>query len=186
MWDWSIKSPDRKIPEKKEQVNAYEDGLDRNLYEYASTTELSSEQIKQNVIKLLHIYKLNKMQLLPRPYAPKTWEEMHHIFNNYQRKRSAFLKMIGYGETKNLEKIGLSGQDIDLLKKGIAPENYNTHLKIPFDFGGDNDFENFSLVRTHHTHSNIHRVIDYQIANGFLLKEKYIYLPYFEGRFYYD
>ncbi len=186
MWDWSIKSAGRKIPEKKEQVNSYENGFDLNLYEYASDTNISTEQIKLDIIKLLHIYKLDNMQLIPQRYAPKTWEEMHLIFNEYQHKRSAFLKMVGYGDSMELEKIGLSPKDIDLLKKGIAPENYNTHLKIPFDFGGNCEFDNFSLIRTHHIHSNIHRVIDYQIANGFLLKEKFIYLPYFEGKFYYD
>lgn len=186
MWDWSIKSSDRKIPEKKEQVNSYENGFDINLYENPTENNLSSEQIKQEVLKLLHIYKLDKMQILTQAYAPKTWEEMHLIFAEYQRKRAAFLKMISYGDKDELERMGLSFQDIELLKRGIAPENYNTHLKIPFDFGGNTDFENFSLIRTHHTHSNIHRIIDYQIANGFLLKEKFIYLPYFEGRFYYD
>ena len=186
MWDWSIKSEGRKIPQKKEQAESYENGLGLALYELAAENSLSSEQIRQDVMHLLRIYKLDNMQLLPQHYAPKTWEEMHLIFAEYQRKRSAFLKMIGYANVSELEKMGLSWQDIELLKKGIAPENYNTHLKIPFDFGGNTDFENFSLIRTHHTHSNIHRVIDYQIANGFLLKEKFIYLPYFEGRFYYD
>ncbi len=186
MWDWSIKSEGRKIPDKKEPVNSYESGSALNLYDDASRQNLSSAQIKQDIIQLLHIYKLDKMQLLTPHYAPKTWEEMHHIFNEYQRKRSAFLKMVGYGDKEELEAVGLSFSDIELLKRGIAPENYNTHLKIPFDFGGDTEFENFSLIRTHHTHSNIHRMIDYQIANGFLLKEKFIYLPYFEGRFYYD
>ena len=186
MWDWSIKSSGRKIPEKKEQVNSYDSGVNVNLYENASEQNLSSTQMKLDVEQLLHTYKLSKMQLRIVHYAPKTWEEMRHIFNEYQRKRSAFLKMVGYGDKDELEAIGLSPSDIELLKKGIAPENYNTHLKIPFDFGGDTDFENFSLLRTHHIHSNIHRVIDYQIANGFLLKEKFIYLPYFDGRFYYD
>lgn len=186
MWDWSIKSEGRKIPLKKEHVNSYDIGLNTDLYEHTSETNLSAEQLKQDILKLLHIYKLEKMQLQPQQYAPKTWEEMHFIFNEYQRKRSAFLKMVGYGDKEELIAIGLSTQDIELLKKGIAPENYNTHLKIPFDFGGNCDFENFSLIRTHHIHSNIHRIIDYQIANGFLRKEKFIYLPYFEGRFYYD
>lgn len=184
MWDWSIKSEGRQIPLKKEQVNSYDHGFDISLYEDASEINLSAEQIKQNVIKLLHIYKLDNMQLKEQAYAPKTWEEMHNIFTEYQRKRSAFLKMAGYSSPSELEKMGLSPQDINLLKKGIAPENFNTHLKIPFDFGGKNDFENFSLIKTHHVHSNIHRIIDYQIANGFLLREKFIYLPYFEGRFY--
>ena len=186
MWDWSIKSANNQIPEKKEQVNAYENGLDLNLYEHASEHDLSTEQIEQNVQRLLKIYKLNHLKIIKQPYAPKTWEEMHRIFNEYQRKRFSFLKMVGYGDKAELAKLGLSEPDIDLLKRGIAPENYNTHLKIPFDFGGDTEFENFNLIRTHHTHSNIHRVIDYQIANGFLLKEKFIYLPYFEGRFCYD
>ena len=186
MWDWSIKSMGRKIPLKKEQLQSYDNGLGDGLCEDFINTSLSIDQMEADVSKLMHIYKLDNMQLQQQEYAPKTWEEMRHIFNQYQRNRTAFLKMIGYSKQNELEKMGLSFYDVELLKKGIAPENFNTHLKIPFDFGGGTDFENFSLIKTHHTHSNIHRVIDFQISKGFLLKEKFIFLPFFEGNFYYD
>lgn len=184
MWDWSIKSEAGKVPEKKTPVNSYKKGI--NPVEDSEHIIPPQANIKAQTEQLLHTYRLDNMQLIKQPYAPKTWEEMHDIFNKYQRNRTAFLKMCGYNKQAELLDAGFQAEDIELLKKGIAPENYNTHLKIPFDFGGGTDFENFSLIRTHHTHSNIHRIIDYQISSGFLLKEKFIYLPSFDGAFYHE
>lgn len=196
MWDWSNQPLQKKASHSASLASVYDDiNLEQHPHTPLPTSYhpqqpldniRSFEQIEPQVEYLLKKYNLENMQLIAREYTPQTWEEMYNIFADYQRARTAFLKLIAYANLKDLILLGLNEEDISLLKNGITPENYNTHLKIPFDFGGDLSFNNFGFVRTHHAHSNIHRILDMQIAGGFLLKYKKIYIPYFEGKFYYD
>lgn len=196
MWDWSNQPLTKKAPHNSSLINVYEDiNLDRQSHmslptSYSSHPTQESadnfEQMYSHVSYLLKKYNIDDMQLIPKNYTPQTWEDMYNIYTDYQRARTAFLKMIAYSNLKDLIRLGLDDMDISQLKNGITPENYNTHLKIPFDFGGDLSFANFGFIRTHHAHSNIHRILDMQIANGFLIKYKKIYIPYFEGKFYND
>lgn len=188
MWDWSIKARGRMIPEKKQETEF----LCQNTFptenslspEHKNFCLLSDEECLQEVQKLLQKYKLWDLQLKKQYYAPKTMEEMSLIFSDYQKKRTSFIKLCGHLLKENKSLTEISEEDIETLQKGIVPENYNTHLKIPFDFGGNTEFENFSLIKTHHTHSDIHRIIDFQISKGILQQRKFIYLPFFEGKFY--
>lgn len=200
MWEWSNQTPKNKMQEATSLLDAYDDltsvtplsGISHQFSAVSSPEKNIEDSVPgleemQNLLqKKIEKYNLRNMQLIKKDYSPQTWQEMYSIFNEYQRTRNAFLKLIGYSNAKECERLGLSQYDIELLKDNIAPENYNTHLKIPFDFGGNLSLSNFSLVKTHHTHSNLHRIMDMQIAGGFLLKHKKIFIPWFEGKFYYD
>ena len=107
-------------------------------------------------------------------------------YSAYQSLRSRFFKLIGYADAEDCRYAGLNDNDIACLREGFAPENYNIHLKVPADFGGSLDFDNFSLIQTRPHHAGIHRIIDMQIENNFLRLHKKIFLPWFEGKFYYD
>lgn len=193
MWDWSNQPIQKKTPDNGSLTTAYEEiNLKRPPQIpafYRPNTDIedySIDEMRDYIHALLTKYGLNNMHLILKDYTSQSWKEMYGIFNNYQRARTAFLKLISYSEVKNLIKLGLDENEISRLKEGITPENFNTHIKIPFDFGGTLDFSNFSFIRTHHTHSNIHRILDMQIAKGFFLKHQKIFVPSFEGKFYYD
>lgn len=196
MWDWSNQSLQKKAPDHTSLASVYDDiNLNRQSHTPVPTSyhpnplqdpSFSFEQMHDYIEKMLQKYNLTEMSLIACDYTPQTWEEMYNIYGDYQRARTAFLKLIAYANLKDLIRLGLDEEDITQLKDGITPENFNTHLKIPFDFGGDMSFNNFAFIRTHHTHSNIHRILDMQIAGGFLMRYKKIYIPYFEGKFYYD
>lgn len=134
----------------------------------------------------LEEFELKNITLIEAPYAPLTWHETAKVFKDYPRNRAAFLKMISYAEYDACRELGLSQEDIDLMKEGISPENYNTHLKQPFDFGGKVEFNNFSLLRSHPTHDQIHQLIELQITYDYLRTNKKIFIPTFKGHIYHD
>ncbi len=193
MWDWSNQPIQKKTPAHGSLTSVYEEiSLSRPSQSpafYRPNTNIENytlEEMRHYLQPVLAQYGLHKMKLILKDYTSQSWKEMRSAFSDYQRARKNFLKLIAYSETANLIKLGLNNCEIALLKEGVTPENFNTHIKIPFDFGGSLDFENFSFIRTHHTHSNIHRVLDMQITNGFFLKHQKIFVPAFEGKFYYD
>lgn len=201
MWEWSNQNQFKKPQENTSLLNAYDDltatsSTSPNLNssfsvtakpEFSTGTPVPTMSEMQRIIEeKLQKYNLKNIQLLKKEYTPQTWQEMYSVFNEYQRMRNAFLKLIGYSNEADCRHLGLNDEDIALLKNSITPENFNTHLKIPFDFGGNLNITNFSFIKTHRCHSNIHRILDLQISSGFLLKHKKIYIPWFEGKFYYD
>lgn len=200
MWEWSNQNQFKKPQETTSLLNAYDDlapaAAPPNLTSsFSAVTEPeilnnmpvpSMSEMERIIEEKLRKYNLRNIRLIKKDYTPQTWQEMYSVFSEYQRMRNAFLKLIGYSDEAECRKLGLNDEDIALLKTSITPENFNTHLKIPFDFGGNLNISNFSLIKTHHCHSNIHRILDMQISSGFLLKHKKIFIPWFEGKFYYD
>lgn len=195
MWEWSNHNSKNKNKTATSLLSAYDDlslNPSSDLTPSSSIPQIENDEAlgmseMQNTIEaMMAKFNLRQMTLIKKDYTPHTWEEMSSIFNEYQRARNAFLKLLGYSNEEECKKLGLDEDDIAELKEGITPENFNTHLKLPFDFGGNLMLNNFSFIKTHKTHSNIHRILDFQINNGFLLKHKKIYIPYFEGKFYYD
>lgn len=202
MWEWSARLV-RKKTEKKLSTSllaAYDDLLNPETIPYskriqnlaiaepsaAETKTLEIAEMRRIVEQKIQELGLDNMTVIERAYDPQSWQEMSTYFDEYQKVRTYFFKLLGYSNAKSCLNAGLNKNDISILKQGIAPENFNIHLKIPFDFGGNLDFKNFSLVKTHPTHDNIHKIIDLQIENNFLRIHKKIFLPYFEGKIYYD
>lgn len=201
MWEWSNSLLNKKKPlESKSLLSAYNDLLPADINSFPKTIKNidiastdasehnspSPDEMQQLLKKRLKSESLANFELLERPYEPQSWQEMNKYFSDFSHIRSLFLKLIGYSYGNECLNFGLTQEDIKLLQNSQAPENYNTHIKIPFDFGGSLDFSNLCLVRTHPTHDLIHRLIDLQIENNFLRSHKKIFLPYLEGKFYYD
>ncbi|CCZ31210.1 MAG: hypothetical protein ACLSFR_01165 [Alphaproteobacteria bacterium] len=200
MWEWSNRLLRKKDSEEsKSLLAAYNDLLLQNAYapeplkKNVSAQKNSSpettpvpERMQQLLNQRLEEYALNNLTLKECVYDPQTWQEMSSCFTEYQKIRKIFLKLLGYSYASECTKAGLTKADIKLLRQSIAPENYNTHIKIPFDFGGGLDFDNLCLIKTHPCHGIIHKLIDLQIENGFLRTYKKIYIPWFEGKIYHD
>lgn len=146
----------------------------------------SPSEMKDILMVKMQQLGLKNLELKECTYHPQTWDDMCKDAVEYQRIRKSFLKLIGYSYEQECRNMGFDDEDIILLKSKKSPENYNTHLKIPLDFGGSLSFQNLGLIRSHPCHDKIHSLIEMQIGNCFLKKHKIIYIPWFEGMFYHD
>lgn len=197
MWEWSLHNPKTSKPSTS-LLTAYDDLIHTHILSAAIPPEASASPIKQlpplDDLEEMRIAVQNEIVRLGlkhvrielRDYEPQTWQEMNKSFEEYQHMRRAFLRLLGYNHLRDCRAAGLNDDDILLLRNSLVPENYNTHLKIPFDFGGNIEFANFALIPTHPFHNNLHRIMDMQIENTFLLKHRRIFIPLFEGKIYHD
>ena len=98
----------------------------------------------------------------------------------YKRMKNDFLKYLCYHLVNDLREAGLTEDDIFYLKKGILPENFNIHLKIPFDYTGSVNFSNMVLMQNLPYHEDIHRFMDMQMKDmpiGTIPEKLYIPVP---------
>ena len=208
MWEWSNRQKNNSPTPEKTQKNsasllaAYNDLIGNSYTAYHSRikniqiadtpnnetiTSPEAEEVFALVQSKIREYNLPACtKIIEKEYMPQSWQEMNRAFDRYHNLRARFFKLLGYSEQEKCLQAGLTDEDLDCLRNGFAPENFNIHLKIPADFGGQAEFENFSLIKTHPYHDSIHRIIDMQIENNFLRVHKKIYLPWFEGKFYHD
>jgi len=142
------------------------------------------DEMYEYLLKKLDFYHLSNIDLVKSSYVSEQFKTARSLPGKFQRARRSFLKLLGYHNLIECMEAGIDDYEISLLKRGISPENYNVHLKIPYEFGGDLDFSNLSLVKTFPTHEVIHKLIDLQISSGFLVKHKKIYLPYVKDKIY--
>lgn len=199
MWEWSNKK--NAANQGNTLANAYNDLLKKDGYSPAvphsreqteipvplsDSSLLKSENMKLFLEQKIKKYGLRNIILEEHSYQPQTWDEMDKSFTEYRKIRKVFLKMLGYSHEEECRKLGLDEDDIMLLRQSISPENYNTHIKFPLDFGGILNINNIALVKTNPHHELIHRLIDIQIEKGYLKTNKKIFIPYFEGKVYYD
>lgn len=98
----------------------------------------------------------------------------------YKRVKRDFLKYVAYNFVNDLRNAGLDEDSIFYFKKGIMPENFNVHLKVPFDYTGSVDFSNMVLIQNRPYHEDIHRFMDMQMDGmpvGTLPEKLYIPVP---------
>ncbi len=205
MWEWSnhICKPKETETKATSLLSAYDDLIsscqpiysNKHKQTKAKTpnektqekiSTITTEEMERLVRNKIEEFNLKNINIIECSYEPQSWVEMNKSFAEYQRTRLSFLKLIAYSNTKECIDAGLTKNDLSLLKQGITPENFNTHIKIPFDFGGESNVSNMALVKTHPTHTKIHQVIDMQIDNNFLRIHKKIFIPHFEGKIYHD
>lgn len=203
MWEWSSRESQSSFKSSTSLLNAYDDLItttNENQYKpeikeidlisssknNLKSSKITLDEMKNIIQQKVESYGLKNIVLVERDYEPQTWQEMAKIFLDYNHLRYYFFKLLAYSNIKECLSAGLTGEDIELLKDGVAPENYNTHIKIPFDFGGKLDYNNLSLMKTHSSHHKLHRLIDMQIESDFLRTYKKIFVPYFEGKIYHD
>ena len=186
MWEWS-KSRLKKKPNDNSLQSSFSDLLPSTSLEHKNKDDIPSpkEMYKHLLIEIKNL-NLKNIELKECSFHPQTWGEMTKNTSQYQRMRKTFLKLMGYSSLEECKKIGFDDEDLELLKNKKSPENYNVHIKIPLEFGGRLDMDNFCLIKTHPLHDQIHHLIEKQISCGFLQKYKFIYIPWFSGSFYHD
>ena len=125
------------------------------------------------------------MDLVEATAYPLTLLEKVNRKKQYKRVKNDFLKYLCYHFVNDLREAGLTEDDIFYLKKGILPENYNVHLKMPFDYTGSVNFTNMVLIQNLPYHEDIHRFMDMQMENMSIttVPEK-LYIPVPTGSVY--
>lgn len=194
MWEWS-KPTTAPQAENSSLFHQYADLLPQpaqplppqTIYSIEYPEEAPDPQQMEDLIhKALVNFGLHHFELRACAYHPKTWADMSKNYIEYKRLRKTFLKFLGYSRSEECLRYGLDEEDLKLLKNQQSPENYNTHIKIPFDFGGTISLDNLCLLKTHPVHDQIHHLIEMQIGCNFLKKHKIIYIPWFDGSFYHE
>lgn len=92
--------------------------------------------------------------------APK---EIIQMQIGFSRIRKEFIKYVAYNLKKQLVALGLLPFEIEEMQKGKSPENFNAHIKVPFDYGGTLDFDNLIMIPTHPYTDEIYKYIDMQL-----------------------
>lgn len=145
-----------------------ENAGDRSMWEW---------QMSQMDLPNMELLEVNYVMLDPR------WRlELRKAF---KRARRDFLKYVGYHHVNELLSAGIDEEGIRKIKKGKAPENFNVHVRVPFDYGGTNDFSNLVLIQTHPFHVAIHKFIDMQtLSQPQGSKPRRLFIPAPKGKVY--
>ncbi len=131
------------------------------------------------------LFNLPGMDLVEVGYVPLDASERLELRRNFRRVRRDFLRYIAYYNQSELEDAGVEDKGIRTLKKGKSPENYDVHLKIPYEYGGKNEFSNLLFIQTHPFGEDVHKFVDMQITSQpFGCRLSKLYIPVAPGRVY--
>ncbi len=183
MWEWSNNKNAPVLPENDSLLKAYASYLPKIPSVRNETAEdiPSLRQMEDLLQHRITACGLKDIELRLIDFQPLSWETKHRYSEEQVRERKIFLKILGYSHAGQCLGAGLDEADITLLKQSVSPENYNVHIRIPFDFGGQPSLNNMCLVRTHPIHDQIHALLEYQLEKNFLKKHKKLYIPIIEG-----
>ena len=120
------------------------------------------------------------MALAEVSYSPLDKDWHLDMIKGFKRIRRDFLKYVAYHNLDDLVTAGVSDEGIKMLKSGRAPENFDIHIKIPLEYGGNNEFSNLCLIQTRPFHETIHKFVDMQTSNlheGEILRSIFIPIP---------
>ncbi len=125
------------------------------------------------------------MDLLEATAYPMTRIEKYEFVKKFSRMKKDFLVFLVTNQIHSLRSAGLGEEDLFYLKKGILPENFTVHLKIPFDYTGTVDFSNFVLMQNIPYHDLIHSYLNMQFngLNRLEMPQK-LYVPAPVGNIY--
>ncbi len=191
----------RKIQNKSQSFSSLADAYDDLLYEYKDENnpnikhnELivsqdtpqspSIDNMKTELLPLLEVLGLTNIQLKLYPLILQDTETINIQYKQFRHNIPTFLRLIGENCQEECRNSGMNDKSIALLCQGQCPENYTPHLKVPLNFGGMTNLSNFSLVKTHPTHDNLHQIIDIQLENNFTFERGQIWLPLFPEKIY--
>jgi len=131
------------------------------------------------------MFNLPNMELKEVEFTALATNKKNEMRRGFKRARRDFLRYIAYYNVSELKDAGIDERGLQILKKGKVPENFDVHLKVPFEYGGTNDFSNLIFIQTHNFHDDIHRFIDMQTTSQPLgCRLSKLYIPVAEGRVY--
>ena len=109
-----------------------------------------------------------------------------HRRGAFDKVRTEFLKYIGETMEPALRDLGLTDKQIQQIKKGVAPNGYNVHHKLPIHGGGKNEFSNLILMPIK-PHNELHqKVMDPQVAQMQTGESKKVVIPWTDAMVYVD
>lgn len=92
--------------------------------------------------------------------------------------RKSFLLEIGRTHEKELQDLGMTKKQIDLIKEGKVPVGFNVHHKLPIHGGGQNEFSNLILMPCKQ-HNDLHQIVlDPQVERMDAGASKKVMLPW--------
>lgn len=184
----------RKVQNKSQSFSSLVDAYDDLLYEtkdeeiVVDDNEKSQfptiEEMRCQLEPLLEVLGLTNIRLELYPFVLREEEMISSGLEQFKQNIPLFLRLVGENCQDECQKAGMNDKAIARLCQGICPENYTPHLIVPFNFGGMANLSNFSLVKTHPVHDNLHQIIDIQLENNFVLGNGQIWLPMFQGKIY--
>lgn len=133
----------------------------------------------------LQQFDLPNMDLIEAEFVLLDAQWLSELRKAFKRTRRDFLKYVGYHHVNELMAAGMDDESIRLVKKGKAPENFNIHVRVPFEYGGTNNFSNLVLIQTHPFHTELHRFIDMQTLAQPNFKPRRLFLPSPKGKVYF-
>lgn len=186
MLEWTNKKISKQNKNFCSLADAYDDLINERPEEDITTIIPSPKEMKAELIPLLEVLGLKNISLNLHTLTPINPEIQYECYQQFRKNCPRFLKILGTNCQEECLTAGLTEKNIAKLARGLCPENYTIHLKIPLDFGGMPSISNFALVKTHPTHDNLHQIIDLQLENNFALEHGQIYIPTFSGAIYND
>ena len=181
----------RKIQNKSQGFSSLADAYDDLLYDYKDDSDVSYEgiiqphEMKSELMPMLEVLGLQNVDLQLCSFVLLDNDLLRANYEKYRNNIPVFLRLIGENCQEECQKAGMSEKMIARMGQGLCPENYTPHLKLPIEFGGMANLSNFSLVKTHPIHDNLHQIFDVQLENGFAFMQRKIFVPVFEGNIYY-
>jgi len=197
MLEWTHRKVQNKSQSFSSLVDAYDDLLNvaKDESSMLNDAEVSGEiedilnvptidEMRAQLEPLLEVLGLANISLELYPLVIRDEEMISSGLAQFKQNVPLFLRLIGENCQDECRKSGMNDKAIARLCQGICPENYTPHLIVPFNFGGMANLSNFSLVKTHPVHDNLHQIIDVQLENNFVLGNGQIWLPMFQGKIY--
>ena len=132
-------------------------------------------------LRSMQILNLELADFKRRRISPLEVKQLHKELQTAARE---FLKFVGQEDRPLAIAAGLDDAAFELLKYGILPENFTVHVRIPYEFGGTNDFDNLVLIQRDPYHTTIHRFVDLQVSRYKKETPSLLYLPIFPMRVY--
>lgn len=114
-------------------------------------------------------------------YTAKSKQEIKELRRAFNAARKEFLKDLGKNNADQLRQLGMSENNINLIRNGRAPSGYNVHHKIPLAGGGKNEMNNFVFIKNEPYHVDFHKVTDMQIAGMKSGETKKVKIPVPKG-----
>ena len=161
--------------------------MSEDLTKTASPPLITDEMIKDLTFWEMTFQQMNfpGMDLVEATAYPlPPWERLAQK-KQFNRTKKDFIRYVAYNSINDLRNAGLDEESIFYLKKGFLPENFNIHIKIPFDYTGEVDFSNLVLMQTFPYHEDIHKFMDMQMEGMPLnVRPRKLYIPVPIGRVY--
>ncbi len=107
---------------------------------------------------------IHGIPVVEAPYVAVPRRKVRELRREFTTARKEFLKILATTQYPALKKAGLSDKAVENMKRGMSPNGYNTHHKIPLAGGGLNVFDNFILIKNDPYHEDLHKILDPQIC----------------------